>query len=201
MCIRDSNRLTDGVTFVYAVFSVELLVLLCLVARIILEQESVRNNAALCFAIFLSPATFVHFAYAQGNLDVPICILLLLALFCASNPWILAMLVVAGVLTHESFIFFLPAIFLLKLLALSDRKQNITPLVVPATAATIASLIVVLGGRLEHVSQFAYEGLMARRMPQFAGLIHLWSGILSRFEVALLVGFCRPQRCLIHPLV
>lgn len=177
------NRLAKNeVQFAYIFYAGLLLLLYVLIARIFFKYPRLRENIALCICVFLSPVTFLHFAYCTGNLDNILIILVVLALFYVRNFWILSALLACGVLVHELFIYLLPIIFLLRILidpshAALLKKENI----IPVLAVIAAIILVTSAGRLNHIPIDVFNAHMEKRIPLAAYQKPLWSGY---FEIS-----------------
>jgi hypothetical protein len=98
------------------------------------------------------------------------------------NPVIFSILLVAGILTHELFIFTIPA----QLVALSLRSEKrsfqriLIVLALPVACSIVVLIALSIWGTVE-VDHSTYDAIMASKIPNAAHQHPLWSGY---FEVS-----------------
>jgi hypothetical protein len=162
--------------FSYVFYGATLTACYYLVLRVMVDGEILKHRNVVAFCIFFSPAMFSHFAYSTGCQDLVLFVILLISLFMVQNPIAISLVIVAGILTHELFILFLPGIFVLRLVTSPGRPSWQDPrFVIPGLAALGSIIMVVYFGRVS-VSNLEFERVMAARIPLAAFQHPLWSG-------------------------
>lgn len=147
-------------------------------------QSQIKDRLLLATA-FLSPVFLIQMAYSTATLDQPVLILALINIFFVRNLWLFSFVLILGIVTHELFVFTIPAQFvaliLRKNIALNNCR-NFLPLMLPAVIALITMLIVMLFGQMD-MPQSTYEQMMAEKIPLASNAVYrdFWSGY---FEVA-----------------
>jgi hypothetical protein len=102
--------------------------------------------------------------------------IILICLFIIQNIIAFSFVVVAGILTHELFIFLLPCVFVLKLVTSQGHaSRRDWRFVIPGLAALGSAVICVFFGQVG-APRSEFEGVMAARIPLAAFQHPLWSG-------------------------
>ncbi|MCX7567504.1 hypothetical protein OS189_14235 [Sulfitobacter sp. F26169L] len=138
------------------------------------------KNPLFLFGIAFSPAFLTHSGYATGTLDVFVLLIVLANILYVRHYAVFSVLILIGVLTHELFIFTLPAQFL----ALHLNYRSKAPALdlaywVPALTVLLSTLFVVLFGQVG-IPEAEFEELMRAHLPNANEQHPLWSGY---FEV------------------
>lgn len=170
------NTLLDNpYIFSYIFYGLLITIIYTLVTIVIIHNEQIYTNKWHIFTIVFSPALFSHLAYSTGNNDIFLIILFLVGTFFTSNPYTLSIISACGILTHESFIFYLPCLFLLKLIE-QKKDQGINfGLLMPILVALMVILVIVYFGRID-TNILQYEHTMANRLKIGAYEHPFWSG-------------------------
>lgn len=135
------------------------------------------NDIPFIATLALSPALIVQSGYTTGSLDIFILILVSInILFCRILPIFCAILAV-GVLTHELFVFTIPAQLVAYYFHL--RKQGDARLFVPAVstmASTLVPIILIVGYGASNLPKDTFDSIIESKIPLAAGQHRLWSG-------------------------
>jgi hypothetical protein len=171
------NKTTSNeYVFSYAFYGATLTACYYLLLRVLTSRVISRHRNIVAFCVLFSPATLSHFAYSTGCQDLILFTILLIGLFVVENAVALSVVVVAGVLIHELFVFLLPCIFVLKFVTSpAQRSWHDWRFVIPGLAALGAMVIVVFFGQVS-VPRSEFENVMAARIPLAAYQHALWSG-------------------------
>lgn len=140
------------------------------------------TDSAFLASVAFSPALIIHSGYSTGSLDVFVVIFAAINILFVRNLAIFTIVMVSGVLTHELFIFTVPAQFF-AILMRSGKARNSYPvklLFVPAFAFTAATIAVVFFGTVD-MPRETVEQIMRQKIPIAEGRHGLWSGY---FEIA-----------------
>lgn len=138
------------------------------------------KDPVFLFGIAFSPAFLAHSGYATGTLDVFVLLIVLANTLYIRHYASFSVLILIGVLTHELFIFTLPAQFLALHLSYPSKVPTRSPAYwVPALTVVISTLLVVLFGQVG-VSEAEFQEMMRTQLPNANKQHTLWSGY---FEV------------------
>ena len=138
-------------------------------------------NPLFLIGIAFSPAFIIHSGYTTGALDVFVLLFALINILYIRSVFLFSMILVAGIFTHELFIFTLPAQFWAFYFGskLDERKSLKLSDYAPIVVSIFAILIVVFYGRTE-VPELEFKEVMRLRMPNAVEMHTFWSGY---FEV------------------
>lgn len=177
---RINQIFRDEYLFAY-IFS-GLLIFTCflLVTKQLLKYPLLASNSWLCAAILFSPATFAHFSYSTGNLDLPLVVLFLVGCFYVSRPLTLSLVAGLGIIVHELFVFMIPTMVVIFVMRSGNSKVKRQSLFLVSGTSTVSALFVAIFGR-SNASRQTVDEVMTRRIPSAAGEHPLWSGY---FEIA-----------------
>lgn len=150
-----------------------------LMTNFVLRSIKLSGNVLLVAIVFDSPAFFTHLAYSTGSLDLAVIIIFILGTLYARHPFTLAVVTLVGVLTHEIFVFLVPALLMTHLLASDDQRMKKLRSISILVSAAVSTFLIVTFGRT-NVSRESFESVMAMRIPNSVGRFPLWSGY---FEV------------------
>lgn len=142
------------------------------------SNNLLEKNKLLLMLLLFSPATMHFFAW-DGNLDNFILIIFLIAFLFTKNTWIQAFLIFIGLLSHETFAFFIPILFFFNLiqndknisLFLFDNLPNII-------SALIAIILILLFGDLS-MNKNEYFLSMSHKIPLIFNLLQSQGSISS----------------------
>src|SRR6056297_248267 len=139
-------------------------------------------NPLFLIGIAFSPALIIHSGYTTGSLDVFVLLFALINILYIRTVFLFSLILVAGIFTHELFIFTLPAQFWAFYFGckLNRRKIRNPTYYTPLVVSIVAILIIVLYGRPE-VPEREFKDLMRLRIPNAFDKHPLWSGY---FEIA-----------------
>lgn len=175
------NRLLGNeYVFAIAMHHVWIVLLAFLLVRFVLKSGI--NDRWLIASIFLSPAMIIQSGYAGGSLDVYVLVFVALNLLYVRSLLLFSLILTLGMLTHELFIFTIPAQFVALILRRGTMQggwHSFWPLLLPVSvvAATLIVLIVAGQSTLAHLQ---FDEIMATKLPHAAYQHGLWSGY---FEV------------------
>lgn len=149
----------------YVFYAVALALLYALVFRMTKRREDLTPIALV--ALYLSPALFSHLAYGTGNLDLYLIVLLVLAL-SSDRFWARALATVLGVITHESFVTFVPLLLLAEWhLGRRDVSATRRTLALGSVALATASVVLLFGET--QLSLAEYTAIMQPRLRDAFG--------------------------------
>lgn len=145
-------------------------------------------NPLFLIGIAFSPAFIIHSGYTTGALDIFVLLLALVNILYIRNALLFSMILVAGVVTHELFIFTLPAQFwAFYFCNTPETKETLGPAdYIPIGFAVLAICMVVFFGRI-NVPEPEFKEIMSKRIPNAFNMHSLWSGYLevgAKFEKA-----------------
>lgn len=149
---------------IYPFYVAMLLISYGLLSRYIFTHAALRKDGALyAGCVFLSPAMFAHWCYGTGNLDLVLFTWAAIAMLYARRGWLWSVVAIAGILTHEMFVFLLPCLFFIRWVGSGEAfvsRRNIA-LLGPIAAALA---LVITCGRMDGYDAAAYEAIMARHV-------------------------------------
>ena len=127
--------------------------------------------------IAFSPAFIIHSGYNTGSLDVFVTILAALNILVVRHVAMFSVIAAAGVLTHEIFLFTVPAQICALLYARrsTSGESRLGILLAPVLVIVVAAVSVTVFGTSD-LSLGAFEDLMRQRLPNAEGNHVLWSG-------------------------
>ncbi|MEM1275983.1 MAG: hypothetical protein AAGH74_05620 [Pseudomonadota bacterium] len=162
-----SNEYLTG----YVMQHLAVLLLWFLVLRFMLLNRLV--DPVLTIGIAFSPALFVHLGYNTGSLDAFVLVFALANILYTRSSVLFSLIVFAGILTHELFVFTIPA----QLLAFAIRRGDLDvwPLLMPVLAGLAGCLLVWLQGHMD-LTQDQMEEMLRQQIPTAADRHELWSG-------------------------
>ncbi|MEM9098517.1 MAG: hypothetical protein AAGC79_08330 [Pseudomonadota bacterium] len=162
-----SNEYLTG----YVMQHLAVLLLWILVLRFMLLNRLV--DPVLAFGIAFSPALFVHLGYNTGSLDAFVLVFALANILYTRSSVQFSLIVFAGILTHELFVFTIPA----QLIAFAIRRGDLDvwPLLLPGLAGLAGCLLVWLQGHMD-LTQNQMEEMLRQQIPTAADRHELWSG-------------------------
>ncbi|MFK7941658.1 MAG: hypothetical protein AB8B85_01910 [Paracoccaceae bacterium] len=135
------------------------------------------NDLPFIATLALSPALLMQSGYTTGSLDAFILILVSINILYCSNLAIFCIILAAGILIHELFVFTIPAQLVAYYFHL--RQQEDARLFVPAISTMASTLIptilIILFGSSD-LSRDTFDSVMEGRIPFAAGQHGLWSG-------------------------
>lgn len=138
------------------------------------------DNPLLVFAIAFSPAFLTQAGYATGTLDIFVLLLAVVNILYVRSYLVFSVVILIGTLTHELFIFMLPAQFFALYLTYGSTTSIRSPqYVVPALTAAVVAFVVLFFGQV-NMSESDFEQIMRTYLPNAHGQHGLWSGY---FEV------------------
>lgn len=138
------------------------------------------SNPLFVFGIAFSPALIAHSGYATGTLDVFVLLIALVNILYVRNFLVFSVLILVGLLTHELFLFTLPAQFFALHLNYQSDKPTLSPAyLTPVIVATASTLFVLLFGAVK-MPEDAFREVMRQYLPHAQDRHPLWSGY---FEV------------------
>ena len=139
-------------------------------------------------ALILSPALIIQSSYSTGSLDVFVLIIAAINILYVKNIYILSFSIFAGILTHELFIFTIPAqfasFFIKQNLHSRDLNRIFKVLWIPTVTTVISVAVLALFGKT-NLQQTEFENIMKEIIPGAAYDHGLWSGyreVGSTFE-------------------
>ena len=137
-------------------------------------------NPLFLIGIAFSPALIVHSGYTTGALDVFVLLFALLNILYVRNVYLFSIILVAGIFTHELFIFTLPAQFwAFYFCSRPGARDTLGPAdFIPVAFSIIAIFIVVVYGRTG-VPELDFNELMQAHIPNAYKKHALWSGYLE----------------------
>lgn len=141
----------------------------CLVNRI--------HDLVVIVGVALSPALIIQSAYTTGCLDLFVILLAALNILYVRNQLLFALVLVTGILTHELFLFTIPAQFLAFTIGKGALHGGwkISRLALPVAVALATLALILLWGKI-NIDRAAFESVMFRKMPHAAHQHPLWSG-------------------------
>lgn len=169
--------------FAYVFYGALLVILYALAFLMIKKVELKADGSLIAFIVLFSPAIFSHFAYSTGSNDLLLFIFFVVAAFFCTKSWVFCVFLGMGVLTHELFVFMLPAAILLRY---SQVKKLDEKFVFDFLAVSLISLFfiaVVLVAGKPAVLMESFNQIMAKRMPNAAYQHSLWSGYSEIFGI------------------
>ena len=138
------------------------------------------TNALFIIGIAFSPALIIHSGYTTGSLDVFVLLFALINILYIRNAFLFSLILVAGIFTHELFIFTLPAQFWAFYFGCKlNRREILNPTdCTPIVFSILAILIIVFYGRTG-VPELEFKDVMRLRMPNAFEMHSLWSGYVE----------------------
>lgn len=166
--------------FAFAVHHVAIVVLAILVFNFCIRQN--LTAPIFLFGIAFSPALIIHSGYTTGSLDVFVLVFALVNILYVRCALIFSLIIVCGVLTHELFIFTIPAQFYALFLWHRQRVVSFSLLKINfiALLAAVPIASVVFFGRVS-VAESAFNEVMQNRLTEAFDKSSMWSGF---FEVS-----------------
>lgn len=169
--------------FAHVIQFIAIAMVACLTAVFCVRNR--LSNPLFLFGVAFSPAFITQSGYATGTLDVFVLLIALLNILYVRHFLVFSVLIVVGILTHELFLFTLPAQFF----ALRLNHQSATPALhpaylVPVVSAVAASMLVLVFGAVG-MPEAEYQEVMREHLPNASGKHPLWSGY---FEVGSAVA-------------
>lgn len=138
------------------------------------------TNPLFVFGVAFSPALITHSGYATGTLDVFVLLIALVNILYVRSFFVFSVLILVGILTHELFIFTLPAQFFAFRMNYPFERPALKPAyLVPIIVAMASTLIVLLFGAVK-IPEAEYREVMRLHLPHAQDQHPLWSGY---FEV------------------
>jgi hypothetical protein len=128
------------------------------------QNNLIKNNWALITLLLFSPATTHFFAWG-GNLDNFLMIIYLVIFLYVKNIWLQAFFIFIGLLVHEAFAFFIPAILFLTLAKHNHSFLGFIHSIVPIIFSAIAAIFLVLVFGETNMSIDEYFLSMKEKMP------------------------------------
>lgn len=166
--------------YVFAIFvhHIAVAVLALLTAYFCIKEN--LTNPLFNIGIAFSPALIIHSGYTTGSLDVFVLLFALINILYIRSVFLFSLILVAGIFTHEVFIFTLPAQFWAFYFGCKlDRRKilNLTDYT-PIVFSTFAILIVVFYGRIG-VPELEFKDVMSIRIPNAFEMHSHWSGYVE----------------------
>ncbi|MRU15698.1 hypothetical protein FDP25_09675 [Roseovarius sp. A21] len=138
-------------------------------------------NPLFLIGVAFSPAFIIHSGYTTGALDVFVLLFAVVNILYIRNVYLFSIILVAGIFTHELFIFTLPAQFwafyYFKTLKIEKTLGPID--YIPIVFAILATCIVIFFGRVD-LPEPEFKEVMSSRLPNAFNKHPFWSGY---FEV------------------
>ncbi len=179
--ITSINRIFDN-EYVFALFvhSIAILILAASLA-FYCASNSIKDWVFLV-GVALSPALLLHSGYGTGSLDIFVLLLASFNILYVRNVLLFSLIIALGVMTHELFLFTIPAQYLAWRIRNSKDQDRIANLwlSLPFLTAIISVGVIYFFGSID-LSRTDYELVMENRLPNAAGQHGLWSGY---FELA-----------------
>lgn len=179
--ITSINRIFDN-EYVFALFvhSIAILILAASLA-FYCASNSIKDWVFLV-GVALSPALLLHSGYGTGSLDIFVLLLAAFNILYVRNVLLFSLIIALGVMTHELFLFTIPAQYLAWRIRNSKDQDRIANLglSLPFLTAIISVGVIYFFGSID-LSRTDYELVMENRLPNAAGQHGLWSGY---FELA-----------------
>jgi hypothetical protein len=142
----------------------------------LLVLRTPRLARAHVLSIAFSPS-IMHFSMNTGNLDVFIFTIVLIIILMRDNLFAIVLLTVAGVLTHELMLFYIPFVLTalnVQLKNMSVRRNFLSTALVGAAAISSFFIVNVFGkGGFD---EDTFNKAMAIKLPIAAGKHAFWSG-------------------------
>lgn len=173
-----SSLFANAYVFAFFVHNVAIVLLAFLIARFCIRQD--LTDPLFIVGVAFSPALIIHSGYTTGSLDVFVLLLAVLNILYVRNSLLFGTILIAGILTHELFIFTLPAQFwAFYFCDNANRNLAFTPWnLFPPILAALAIFAVTFFGQTE-VPEFEFKEVMRTRIPDAFEMHPLWSGYLE----------------------
>ncbi|WP_089725664.1 hypothetical protein [Candidatus Thiosymbion oneisti] len=176
------NKITSNeYVFAYVIYALKIFLFTALILYFCLRAVPFDNLVGYA-VVFLSPAFILQSGYITGTQDFQLLIIMaILILFVKRDVW-LTILSCVGVLMHELFIFFLPAIFFLHTYRSEPQWQITQRKVAHAVLLSLPVIIVIASvlffGKIDtqEIPKASYEEVMEKRLPNTAYKRSLWGG-------------------------
>lgn len=164
--------------FAFFVHHIAVAVLVLLVFCFCVKQN--LTNALFIFGVAFSPAFIIHSGYTTGSLDVFVLLFALLNILYVRKVFLFSLILVAGIFTHELFIFTLPAQFWAFYFGckLNRRERLSLTDYAPIVFSILAILIIAFYGRTG-VPEVEFNDVMRTRIPNAFEMHSLWSGYVE----------------------
>jgi len=163
----------------FTIHHIAIVVLASLIAYYCISRRI--TDAIFLASIALSPALIIHSGYTTGTLDVFVLVFATINILFVRNMAIFSFIIVCGVLTHELFIFTVPAQFFAILMRRSQVRSSFPfkIILVPALTFIAATVAVIFFGVIDMPEEI-FEQIMREKIPIAEGQHVGWSG---HFEI------------------
>ncbi len=164
--------------FALAIHHIAIVVLASAVAHYCISRKI--SNPLFLMTVAFSPALIIHSGYSTVP-DIFVIISLRSMSYCSQHCYF-SLVVAAGTLTHELFIFTVPAQFLALIKRRSSAFEDFSygTLILPASVFSVAIVAITVFGTVD-MPRDTFERIMRQRIPIAEGQHGLWSGY---FEIA-----------------
>ncbi|MCX7568210.1 hypothetical protein OS189_17855 [Sulfitobacter sp. F26169L] len=166
--------------FAFAIHHIAISVLSSLIAYYCISRKI--TDPIFLASIAFSPALIIHLGYNTGSLDVFVVIFAATNILFVRNSAIFSIVIVCGLLTHELFVFTIPAQFLVMLMHYDHARSpnSLIILIAPVAAFSITAIAVFFFGTVDMPREIV-EQIVRQKIPNAAGQHNFWSGY---FEIA-----------------
>jgi hypothetical protein len=174
-----NTLLANEYHFVLVVHHVVLVILSAIIAFYCISRKI--SDPVFLASVAFSPTLIIHAGYNTGTQDMFVLMLAAINILYTRNILLFCAIIVAGMLTHELFLFTIPAQFLALVCRGGGAGQSsVRMLALPAAALITATLAVTMFGTVD-MPRETIEQIMRQKIPMAEGKHPLWSGY---FEIS-----------------
>lgn len=188
--LRLNRLLENPYHFAVLYHSAKIIILGLLTYRLIVIGN-IKDRLAV-FVVAFSPAFILHYGYETGSTDVSLAILSLFLVIYRMSNLVFSAGLVAGVLIHDVFLFFVPAIIIIRFFRSEAESPSFTIFAKHVFFHFLAPMAVVIlliisaknapdKAWFENLMS-GYLGVAVNKHPLWSGYVELYRGIEGNIE-------------------
>ncbi len=163
--------------FAFFIHHVAVALIALLIAYFCIKEKI--TNSLFLVGVAYSPALIIHSSYTTGALDVFVLVFAIFNILFVRNIFLFSLFLVAGIFTHELFIFTIPAqLWVLYFVFWRKSKINRLSYYTPIVVSSLAIFIIIYFGKTD-IDELDFNNIMRMRIPHAFEVHSLWSGYVE----------------------